>query len=285
MGRGDDAQIDARDGGRADRRAPRAPRARAAARPARRPAGRRSRRGTACRRSTRRRDPGASAIAPENAPFLWPNSSLSTSVAGSARAVHRHELALAARQRVDRARDAFLAGAGRAADEHGMSLCAMRRSSSKRAASSGSSVASGSLRREQLERGPASSSCAQHEEAAAGLDDVALGDDRAVLLRAVDEDAVARAGVGDDPVRALALEPQVARRHVRVGAVDAQRGARLASPRATMRTRRGRSRSSRCPRATTAHRLRACRPRPRGTGDRCARRSPTAIRRSATCAC
>ena len=47
-------------------------------------AGRRSRRGRSCRRRPARSGPAASPTAPVNAPFSWPNSSLSTSVGGSA---------------------------------------------------------------------------------------------------------------------------------------------------------------------------------------------------------
>ncbi len=62
----------------------RPPAAPAAAWPGSRAAGRRSRRGRSCRRRPARSAPAASQTAPVKAPFSWPNSSLSTSVGGSA---------------------------------------------------------------------------------------------------------------------------------------------------------------------------------------------------------
>ena len=97
----------------------RAPAARAAAWPAPRAAARRPRRGTACRRRPARSGRGAAAIAPVNAPFSWPNSSLSTSSRGSAAQLTltsgRSRRALCV---VDRARHQLLAGAGLARDQH-----------------------------------------------------------------------------------------------------------------------------------------------------------------------
>ena len=63
--------------------------------------------------------PFLSACAPVKAPRLWPKSSLSSSVSGSARAVLGDEALVLARPRVvDRARDQVLAGAGLAGDQH-----------------------------------------------------------------------------------------------------------------------------------------------------------------------
>ena len=57
--------------------------------------------------------------APVNAPFSWPNSSLSTSGLGQRRAVERDERpARARRPGVERVRDELLAGAGLARDQH-----------------------------------------------------------------------------------------------------------------------------------------------------------------------
>ena len=74
----------------------------------RRAACRRSRRGRACRRRRARTGPSASPCAPVNAPRTWPNSSLSSSVSGSAAQFTGHERPLArARAGVDaRARPA-----------------------------------------------------------------------------------------------------------------------------------------------------------------------------------
>ncbi len=59
-------------------------------------------------------------MAPVNAPFSWPNSSLSSKPAGNGRAIQLDEGAIAARaQAMNGARQQFLAGAGLALDEHG----------------------------------------------------------------------------------------------------------------------------------------------------------------------
>ena len=81
---GDDAHVEREWSAWRRSGAPRASRSRAGASPAGRAACRRSRRGRACpcRRSTKR--PRWSAMAPVNEPFVWPKSSLSSSVSGMA---------------------------------------------------------------------------------------------------------------------------------------------------------------------------------------------------------
>jgi predicted Ser/Thr protein kinase len=66
---------------------------------------------------------------------------------------------------------------------------------------------------------------AEHEEAAADLDHVIALHDHAIGARPVDQHPVARASVDDQPVAAFALEPDVRRRHPRIGAIDPERGA------------------------------------------------------------
>ena len=90
---------------RDDRRArTRLPAARAAAWPGARAADRRSRRGRSCRRRRARSAPAACATAPVNAPFSWPNSSLSISVGGSAAQLTRTSAAPRRRLRACSAR-------------------------------------------------------------------------------------------------------------------------------------------------------------------------------------
>ena len=97
-----------------------APAARAAAWPARRRRSRRSRRGRACRRRPARSGPRLRFTAPVKAPRSWPNSSLSSSVSGSAAQLTTTKgPSLRGRELVEHARDQLLAGAALAADEHG----------------------------------------------------------------------------------------------------------------------------------------------------------------------
>ena len=64
--------------------------------------------------------PWRAVTAPVNAPFSWPNSSLSISVPATApQSTTTNGLSGARRQLVERARDHLLAGAGLALDEHG----------------------------------------------------------------------------------------------------------------------------------------------------------------------
>ena len=64
--------------------------------------------------------PRLRSVAPVNAPFSWPNSSLSSRVSRQRRAVDRHErLGRARALRVDRARGDLLAGAALAEQQHG----------------------------------------------------------------------------------------------------------------------------------------------------------------------
>ncbi len=82
-------------------------------------AARRSRRGTACRRRPPRRGPRRSAFASVKAPFLWPNSSLSSRFSGIApQLMATNGAALRVDSRVDGARDELLADAALARDEH-----------------------------------------------------------------------------------------------------------------------------------------------------------------------
>ena len=81
------------------------PAARAAASPAARAAARRSRRGRTCRRRPPRSGPACALVAPVNAPFSWPNSSLSSRCSGrAAQLTPRTGLAARGLQLVDRAR-------------------------------------------------------------------------------------------------------------------------------------------------------------------------------------
>src|SRR5262249_50527523 len=133
-------------------------------------------------------------------------------------AVDGHECTAAPRRRVDPARDSLLAGTGRPADQHWHLSRADPRQLVERRGELGIERRERALRcalRELEPRVACKLAGAQEEEAAPGLDDVVRQHDRALLLRAVDEDAVARAGVDRDPVRALALEPEVLRRHPR----------------------------------------------------------------------
>ena len=80
---------------------------------------RRLRRGTACRRCASSKRPIRCAIAPVNAPFSWPNSSLSSRPVGIAAQFNLTNVRAAPpAQVVDRARDQFLAGARLALDQH-----------------------------------------------------------------------------------------------------------------------------------------------------------------------
>ena len=67
-----------------------------------------------------RNRPRRARAAPVNAPFSWPNSSASSRLGASARAVERDERAVGARaDAMDRAREQLLAGAALADDQHG----------------------------------------------------------------------------------------------------------------------------------------------------------------------
>ena len=71
-------------------------------------------------RSAISKRPAFFSVAPVNAPFSWPNSSLSISVSVSAAQLTATHGPFARRRRaVDRARDHLLAGAGLAAEQHG----------------------------------------------------------------------------------------------------------------------------------------------------------------------
>ena len=64
--------------------------------------------------------PGLRAVAPVNAPFSWPKSSVSSSVLGNGRAVDGDERAVPPRaERVQRPREQLLAGAALAFEQHG----------------------------------------------------------------------------------------------------------------------------------------------------------------------
>ena len=79
----------------------------------------RSRRGTACRRRPARSGPTRSVFASVNAPFTWPNSSLSNTPSDRPPALTvTSGLAGAAGHGVQRLRDGALAGAVLAGDEH-----------------------------------------------------------------------------------------------------------------------------------------------------------------------
>ncbi len=103
----------------ADALGARAPGGRAAAWPASRAASRQSRRGRACRRRRGSKQPLREAWAPVNAPFSWPNSSLSSSASGmAAQLTGTNGPAARALPRWMRRANTLLAGAGVAGDEH-----------------------------------------------------------------------------------------------------------------------------------------------------------------------
>ena len=148
MRRRHDAHVEPSHAACRPRGAPRPPAARAAASSAAARWRRRSRPGTACRRGRPSNSPSRSATAPVNAPRAWPNSSLSISVSGVAPQLCATKPRVAPRaQRVQRARDQLLAGAGLAQHQHRQvarrDRAAARRTTSRHAGDSPSSSGTG----------------------------------------------------------------------------------------------------------------------------------------------
>ena len=115
----EDAHVDRALLARAERRAPSRSRARGAAWPGAPATSRPPRRAAASRRSASTKRPARALVAPVNAPFTWPNSSLSSSASGSAAQLTATKGAAGARaRRVDGAREGGLPGARLAHEEH-----------------------------------------------------------------------------------------------------------------------------------------------------------------------
>ena len=184
--------------------------------------------------SASRKMPRWRAVAPVKAPFSWPKSSLSMSASGMApQLTTRNGLSARSRRVVDGARDALLARAALAGDEHGASRVVG--DALRRGRRSGASPRSG--------RGARAARSRRDLRAQA----LVLGDDRALLERLVDEGAKlgGRERLGDEVVGA-ALHRVDRRLERRVRGHHDDLGPRRCAPwRATGRRCRSRRASAR----------------------------------------